>query len=239
MANLGQTLQQLKAMKAMSQTQGRASPAEILRSVDAFGTNPGALRMKMYAPQTLEAGAALVVVLHGCTQTASGYAGPAGWLALAARYNFVIVAPEQRRENNPNLCFNWFEPGDIKRAGGEAQSIAEMVRYAVNKHQLDPGRVFVTGLSAGGAMTCVMLATYPELFAGGAVVAGLAYGSAKSVTDAFAAMSASVTPDAAELAQRVRRATDHPGPWPKVAVWHGAADQIVRPAAGEAVAAQW
>lgn len=210
-----------------------------LKTVRGFGSNPGQLEMKVYAPGPQKRLRALVVVLHGCTQTAADYAVPAGWLDLAERFGFVILAPEQLRTNNPNLCFNWYEPADAQRGRGEAASIAQMVAHAVRTNELDAEQVFVTGLSAGGAMTSVMLATYPEVFAGGAVVAGLPYGIATSLPAAFEAMRMSSVASGKELGGNVRDATDWQGPWPIVSVWHGQSDGIVRPAAGEAVASQW
>ena len=87
-----------------------------------------------------------------------------------------------------NGCFNWFQSGDIERGHGEAASIRQMVATMVSDHGIDPARVFVTGLSAGGAMTSVMLATYPEVFAGGAIIAGLPYGAATNMQQAFETM---------------------------------------------------
>lgn len=136
---------------------GDATLTEVVR----FEPNPGDLRMKLFLPESLSAGAPLVVVLHGCTQTAAGYADVAGWIALASELRFAVLCPEQTRANNANLCFNWFQPGDTTRGAGEAASIHAMVQWALGAHDLDPSRVFVTGLSAGGAMTAVMLATYP------------------------------------------------------------------------------
>src|SRR5918998_828227 len=98
-------------------------------------------------------------------QTAAGYDHGAGWSMLADRYGFVLLFPEQRQANNQRLCFNWYQSGDIERGRGEPLSIRQMIERMVRDHNVDPRRVFVTGLSAGGAMTSVMLATYPELFA--------------------------------------------------------------------------
>jgi feruloyl esterase len=160
--------------------------------------------MRIHLPDGLAARAPLVVVLHGCGQTADGYAAGSGWITLADRFGFALLCPEQTRNNNGNLCFNWFEPGDIARASGEAESIAAMVRHVIADHDLDGSRVFVTGLSAGGAMSVAMLATYPEMFAGGAVIAGLPYGSAGSMTEAFAAMNNSRTTTASAAGDAVR-----------------------------------
>ncbi|MBU1386183.1 MAG: PHB depolymerase family esterase [Alphaproteobacteria bacterium] len=236
MPRLGPTVAALRMPRppgAEARSGGRLQP------VSGSGSNPGRLAMKVHAPVDRGPGAALVVVLHGCTQTADEYAAAAGWLDLADRFGFVVLTPEQARPNNPNLCFNWFQGGDIRRTGGEAESIAQMIAHAVRAHDLDPRRVFVTGLSAGGAMTGVMLATWPELFAGGAIVAGLPYGIAGSVGEAMEAMKMTDAPPAAGLGAAVRGASAHPGPWPTVSVWHGQSDRVVRPAAGEAVAAQW
>ncbi|MDP1911726.1 PHB depolymerase family esterase [Brevundimonas sp.] len=194
--------------------------------------------MRLYTPPGLPPQSPLVVALHGCTQTGEGYARAAGWLTLADRYGFAVLCPEQTRGNNPNLCFNWYEPGDAARDGGEAASIAAMVGRALADHALDARRTFVTGLSAGGAMAAVMLATRPGMFAGGAVIAGLAYGAADSLAEAFGAMRQTRVAGPGS-ADKVRAATGHRGPWPPLSIWHGENDTIVRPAAGEALARQW
>ncbi len=192
-----------------------------------------------FVPAGLAPGAPLVVVLHGCTQTAAGYDAAAGWSALATAHGFALLFPEQVRGNNPNGCFNWFETGDSRRGGGEAASIANAVAAAVAQHRLDPARVFVTGLSAGGAMANIMLAAYPDVFAGGAIIAGLPFGSAAGVGQALAAMSAPAPVTAATLGDRVRDASTFAGPWPIVSVWHGGDDRTVSVRNGAAIAAQW
>jgi poly(3-hydroxybutyrate) depolymerase len=106
-------------------------------------------------------------------------------------------------------------------------------------HSIDPARIFVTGLSAGGAMASVMLATYPDMFAAGAILAGVAYGCATDVGGAFECMGGRAPSDAAELARNVRRASPHKGPWPRVQVWQGSADQTVVPSNAEAIVLQW
>ena len=108
-----------------------------------------------------------------------------GWSQLAAEQGFAILFPEQRRANNPNLCFNWFVPDDVNRDRGEVLSIRQMIETLVTKHGLDRRRVLITGLSAGGAMAAAMLATYPDVFAAGAIIAGLAYGCASTIPEAF------------------------------------------------------
>lgn len=204
-----------------------------------FGANPGNLRMLSYRPADLPAQAPLVVVLHGCKQTAGIYDRGAGWSDLARQFGFALLMPEQRRINNPNGCFNWFQPEDVSRDEGEVGSIASMIGFMLREHGLDAGRVFITGLSAGGGMTAAMLATYPELFAGGAIIAGLPYGSADGVHEAFGVMGQGRIRSAQELGDRVRAASGHAGPWPRVSVWQGEADTTVNPINAYELVKQW
>jgi poly(hydroxyalkanoate) depolymerase family esterase len=217
---------------------GRHFPSSHLREVQGFGLNPGALRMFMHVPQRMASSPALVVALHGCTQNAASFDYGAGWSTLADRHGFGVVLPEQQPANNPKNCFSWFQPFDTTRGQGEALSIRQMVERAILDYGIDRRRVFVTGLSAGGAMTSVMLATYPEVFAGGAIIAGLPYGAATNVQEAFASMRGRNC-SAAEWAERVRTASAHQGPWPKVSVWHGTADATVNSLNAEEVVKQW
>jgi poly(hydroxyalkanoate) depolymerase family esterase len=210
-----------------------------LVEVTGFGPNPGDLRMFSFVPDELQHQPALVVVLHGCGQTAAGYDLGAGWSTVAQRYGFALLMPEQKPSNNANTCFNWFNPEDIARDSGEACSIRQMIAHIVADTGIDPHRIFVTGLSAGGAMTSVMLATYPELFAGGAVIAGLPFGVATNVREALNGMFQSPSHPAGELGDLVRKASSHKGPWPKISVWHGSADRTVNPANANEIVKQW
>jgi poly(hydroxyalkanoate) depolymerase family esterase len=210
-----------------------------LLEVTGFGANPGQLKMFSFVPDELQPKPALVVVLHGCGQTASGYDLGAGWSRLATRYGFALLMPEQQASNNPNGCFNWFNPNDTARDHGEACSIRQMIARMVGEVGIDPHRVFVTGLSAGGAMTSVMLATYPEVFAGGAIIAGLPFGVATNVREALSGMFRSPSHPAGELGDLVRNASNHKGRWPKLSVWHGSADRTVNPANANEIVKQW
>jgi poly(hydroxyalkanoate) depolymerase family esterase len=215
---------------------GRRSP---LVETTRFGSNPGDLRMFSFVPANHQQPLALVVVLHGCGQTAAGYDLGAGWSTLAKHYGFALLMPEQQPANNANGCFNWFNPEDIARGSGEAYSIRQMVARMVREHKVDGRQIFVTGLSAGGAMTSVMLATYPEIFAAGAVIAGLPFGVATSVREALNGMFQSASRPASELGDLVRSASNHKGPWPKISVWHGSADRTVNPANANEIVKQW
>lgn len=219
-----------------SQAHGPRSP---LVRVKEFGANPGGLKMFSYVPANLPRKPPLVVVLHGCGQSASGYDLGTGWSTLAKRYGFALLMPEQRSDNNANTCFNWFNPEDISRDQGEAASIRQMIAKMIADHGIYQRRIFITGLSAGGAMTSVMLATYPEVFSAGAVIAGLPYGVASNVREALNGMMQSPPRPARELGDLVRSASRHKGPWPKLSVWHGSADRTVHPANANEIVKQW
>lgn len=213
--------------------------AQSLTQVTGFGSNPGALTMYKYVPAGLPAGAPLVVALHGCAQSASSYDAETGWILLADRWKFALVLPEQTTGNNSSRCFNWFETGDITRGAGEALSIKQMVDRMKSDHLSDPARIFVTGLSAGGAFTAVMLATYPDVFAGGAVVAGVPHNCGIGTSAAFSCMNPGSDLSPAAWGNKVRAASSHAGPWPIVSIWHGDADTTVRPANANELMEQW
>ena len=188
---------------------GQRSP---LVETKNFGSNPGALRMFTFAPDNLQPAPGLVVVLHGCGQSAAAYDLGAGWSTLAKHYGFALLMPQQQPFNNANGCFNWFNREDTARDRGEAGSIRQMIARAVKDIGIDRERIFVTGLSAGGAMTSVMLATYPEIFAGGAVIAGLPFGVATNMREALSGMFQSPSRPASELGDLVRSASNSQGP---------------------------
>ncbi len=235
MRRLGPTVARLTALRRGSMT---SSDPGHLADV-AFSPNPGTLVAKTYIPANLRPGAPLVVVLHGCTQTAALYDGGSGWSQLADRHGFALLFPEQQRGNNFNLCFNWYLAADARRGRGEAASIAQMVRHVTATHGLDPARVYINGLSAGGAMTAVMLACYPELFAGGAIIAGLPFAVAEGIPDALERMRGQGMPKRHALAANIANAADYGGPWPSLSVWHGTADHVVTNANANAIVDQW
>lgn len=231
-------LPKLRALR-VSELARRPGPRSPLVEVTGFGSNPGDLRMFCFLPPRWQQPHSLVVVLHGCGQSAAGYDLGAGWSTLAKHYGFALLMPEQQPANNANSCFNWFEPQDTARDSGEACSIRQMVARMVADHGIDSRRIFVTGLSAGGAMTSVMLATYPEVFAAGAIIAGLPYGVASNLRQALDGMFHSREHPARELGDRVRQASKYRGPWPKISVWHGSADRTVNPGNANEIVKQW
>jgi poly(hydroxyalkanoate) depolymerase family esterase len=229
----------LVALTSVLLAPGRAAAAS-LQEVTGFGSNPGALRMFRYVPDGLPAGRPVVVALHGCTQNAAGYGTGGGWLQLADRWKFSVVLPQQQSANNLSSCFNWFQTGDIARGQGEAASIAQMVDRQLADTSGDASRVQVTGLSAGGGMTAVMMAAYPEKFAAGGIVAGLPYGCAQAAGSPYVCMYVGATQTARQWGDRVRAARPgYTGPWPTLVAFQGTADNTVKPVNMTDLTRQW
>ncbi|HEX2724719.1 MAG TPA: PHB depolymerase family esterase, partial [Beijerinckiaceae bacterium] len=240
-----------------------AASAGTLSEVAGFGSNPGNLKMFKYIPDRLRDPAPLVVVLHGCNQSAGGYYEHSGWAKYADQGGFALLLPEQKAglgpllpdfpgldtRNHPTRCFNFAELRDSRRGSGEALSIRQMIDRMKIEAGIDDKRIFVTGLSAGGGMTAVMLATYPEVFAGGGIVAGLPYRCGTATLTAE--MDCGVTlanrphrtaPDRTPAAwgDLVRQAApQHQGPWPRVSIWQGTADGTVDPLNARELVEQW
>jgi poly(hydroxyalkanoate) depolymerase family esterase len=218
-----------------------------LTPVTDFGKNQGELEMCAYVPQALPEGRPLVVALHGCMQQAKDYGDGPGWTKLADEYRFALLLPQQTTSNNQNKCFNWFQPDDVKRhdAGGttgEAASIWAMIQKMQADYKTDPDRVYVTGLSAGGAMAAALLAAYPEVFKGAGINAGVPYGCAQGLVEAFNCMNPGKDMLPTEWGDRVRAAA--PGhvashSVPKVSVWQGSADTTVAPMNAHELVDEW
>ncbi len=217
-----------------------SAPAQGHDEILAFEPNLGNLRLYQYIPEALPAGRPLVVVLHGCRQRAASFARDTGWIALAEELELALLLPEQQQINNQRYCFNWFQISDQRRAHGEPASIKAGVDLMIERHDVDPARVYVVGLSAGAGMATVLLAAYPDVFAAGAPVAGPTYQCAIGFLRAFDCMEGDDDRSAGDLAKAVRGAfPEYQGPWPRVSVWQGGADERVAPRNGELVAAQW
>jgi poly(hydroxyalkanoate) depolymerase family esterase len=244
---------------------GQTSSA--LEAVTTFGTNPAQLKMYRYTPANMPAGPRpLVVVLHGCTQTAAAYEN-AGWSALADAWKFHVLYPEQNNtRNNSGGCFNWggrwksapqtfvFTPEpldltEIARGHGENQSIKEMVDKMKADHPVDDKRVFITGLSGGGAMAALMLAVWPDVFSGGAIFAGIPYGCAtnkKTTAEAgnclkdYSGANAYLDRTPQAWGDLVRSAApSYKGAYPRVSIWHGTADSVVNSKNQAELVKQW
>ncbi len=174
----------------------------------------------------------LVVMLHGCKQTPEDFATGTRMNAQAEESRLLVAYPGQMRAANVSGCWNWFDPAHQARDAGEPAIIAAITREIAAEFGIPQDRVFIAGLSAGGAMAVVMGETYPELYAGVGIHSGLAYGSANDVMSAFVAMRGQ-----GRLAP-VRSAGK--GPRPRMIVFHGSADTTVSPsnAGGILAAAQ-
>ena len=154
-----------------------------------FSNQAGSRTYKVYVPaRESDAPRAMVVMLHGCTQSADDFAAGTQMNRLADEHGFLVVYPEQTAQANASKCWNWFKPQDQRRGAGEPSLIAGIVGEVARRHGADPRRIYVAGLSAGAAMAVVLGETYPELFAGVGAHSGLPYGSAHDIPSAMAAM---------------------------------------------------
>ena len=167
----------------------RAAQAPGTFETCTFSNHAGARSYKLYVPtRILDTPPPLVVMLHGCTQSADDFAAGTQMNRLAEEQGFLVAYPEQAPHANSSKCWNWFKTQDQARDAGEPSLIAGIAREIVSRHGADPRRVFVAGLSAGAAMAVVLGETYPEVFAAVGVHSGLPYGSAHDVLSAMAAM---------------------------------------------------
>lgn len=172
--------------------------------------------------------APVVFMLHGCNQAPDAFAAATAMNTIADRHGFVVVYPRQPRQHNPQGCWNWFLPEHQQRDAGEPARIANLARHLVageSEQALDPARIFIAGLSSGGAMALILAACYPDMFAAVAVHSGLPYGCARDLPSALAAMShpgtAPPAPDALPAAMG-----EHARPIPSLVI-HGTADTTV------------
>ena len=209
-----------------------------LGEVEAFGENPGNLRMFVHLPERLKAftPVPLVVALHGCTQNAESIAKQAGWNDLADRYGFAVVYPQQKRINNGSNCFNWFREEDLAKGSGETGSIESMVAYALAHYDIDTSRIFIYGVSAGAAMAVSLLANDPCTFQSGAILAGGPYKAAITMGQGLKAMRNPADKSPSEWAALL---PDTQSCKPRLIVVHGTEDHTVDPQSSLELIDQW
>ncbi len=193
----------------------------------AFANAAGQRPYKLYVPSRPAADPALIVMLHGCTQSPDDFAAGTRMNALAEDHGFLVAYPGQTQGANAQKCWNWFNAGDQQRDRGEPAILAGLTREIIARHGVDPKRVFVAGLSAGGAKAAIMGAAYPDLYSGVGVHSGLACGVARDMPSAFSAMKQG---GAAGLKAN--------GTLVRTIVFHGDNDSTVHAVNGEQVVTQ-
>jgi len=194
----------------------------------SFACAAGSRSYKLYIPRRHPAGKrGLLVMLHGGTQDGDDFAAGTRMNDLAEKHALLVAYPSQPKTANVSLCWNWFTPENQIRGAGEPSIIAGITKDIIATYDIDPARVFVAGLSAGGAMAAVMGATYPDLYAAVGVHSGLPYRSAADLPSAFAAMRGDAAPRG--LRSRKSRSAANDGPRICTIVFHGDADNIVHP----------
>jgi poly(hydroxyalkanoate) depolymerase family esterase len=192
----------------------------------------GARRYRLYVPASANVGLqGLVVMLHGCTQNPEDFAAGTGMNALAEEHRLLVAYPAQTHGDNSMACWNWFRPGDQMRGTGEPAIIAGLTESLRDEFGVSRDRVFVAGLSAGGAMAAIMAETYPDLYAAVGIHSGLAYGAANDVMSAFSAMKGQ------SAVQRPAAARGAVAEAPRVIVFHGSADATVHPSNADRIVA--
>ncbi|MCY7386941.1 MAG: PHB depolymerase family esterase [Burkholderiales bacterium] len=206
------------------------APGEFISGTHTHASK--SLHYKLYVPAVHAHTAQplpLVVMMHGCTQDPDDFAAGTGMNEVAREQGFFVLYPAQSQSANASRCWNWFQPGDQKRGRGEPALIAAMTKAVMKQHHIDPRRVYIAGLSAGGAMATIIAEAYPEIFAAVGVHSGLPRGAASNVMEAFSVMQSG---DTAARMSGIRMQMSVP-----TIVFHGDQDQTVHPRNGEQVIA--
>jgi poly(hydroxyalkanoate) depolymerase family esterase len=213
--------------------EGEADPAVVPRGgrfvERTYTSHAGTRSYKLYIPSGyIEQEVPLVVMLHGCTQNPNDIAAGTQMNVLAEEHLFLVAYPAQAQGANMNKCWNWFKASDQQRGRGEPSLVAGITRQVIDEYNVSDGRVYVAGMSAGGAMAAIMAEAYPDLYAAVGIHSGLAPGAAHDMPSAFAAMhqGGPATP------RRGVHVATHTGESARIVpaiVFHGDGDKTVHP----------
>ena len=218
-----------REIKADSSSANVSAKAQFISG--SYADKSGSRDYKLFIPLvTTDTPLPLVVMLHGCTQNPDDFALGTGMNDAALAQKFFVLYPAQTQDANASRCWNWFMRSHQRRDLGEPAILANMTLDVMAKYNVDPQRVYVAGLSAGGAMAAILGDAYPDLFAAVGVHSGLATGSAKDVQSAFGVMNSGVSASASRSADEAARQT------PPTIVFHGDQDTTVNPTNGARVA---
>lgn len=213
-----------------------------LTEVTGFGSNPGGLRMFRYIPADLPRNAGLVVMIHGCAQTPQDVDVETGWIQMADTHKFALVFPQTTFVDPAGQlpCYRSYDQAQNRRGVGEALSIKQMTDWMRRNHSIDRERVFVTGFSSGAHMTSVMMASYPDVFAAGGIVAGHPYRCAATYNEFVLCNVLASSKTAQQWGDLVRSAyPGYRGSYPRVSIWHGTSDLVVRESNAAELVKQW
>ncbi|MFL6635213.1 MAG: alpha/beta hydrolase family esterase [Massilia sp.] len=218
----------LDALRPRPQPVTPDAPGQFLEG--SFSNSAGTRRYRLYVPAKAASGPRpLVVMLHGCQQSAADFAAGTAMNRLAEEHDCLVLYPDQERSANSSNCWNWFDATHQQREQGEPSLLAGMTRKIVQEHGADPRRVYIAGLSAGGAMAAVMGAAYPELYAAVGVHSGLPVGAARDLMSGLNAMKGKHLHGAGRtLHRRV-----------PLIVFHGDQDVVVHPSNGTVLIRQF
>ncbi|MBA6392111.1 PHB depolymerase family esterase [Colwellia sp. BRX10-3] len=200
-----------------------------------FGNNPGELSASYF--QGTKNNKNLIILLHGCVQQGEILAEQSGLLALANKKKFSLLIPQQSQNNNIKGCFNWFSTQDIEKNQGESLSIKNMITTVNAEHNFS--KIYIIGLSAGGAMASSMVVNYPELFTAGAIIAGIPYPCADNLITAIACMRSGPSQDAEQLTTLVKQINNTQPNWPPLSIFTGSKDAVVNPKNSQQLAIHW
>ncbi|WAU79994.1 PHB depolymerase family esterase [Streptomyces sp. Qhu-G9] len=231
----------LNAPGAAARESAEAAPTAALTEVTNFGSNPSNLQMYLYVPDSVTANPAVVVAVHYCTGSGPAMYSGTEYASLADRYGFIVVYPSVTRASK---CFDVASPQALKRGGGsDPVGIKSMVDWVTRTYSADTGRIFATGISSGAMMTNVLLGDYPDVFAAGAAFSGVPFGCFATTNGSewnseCSGGNSIHTPQ--EWGDLVRNAyPGYTGPRPRMQVWHGTEDDVLRyPNFGEQIK-QW